>query len=275
MWARGSRPMQKRISAALFVLILAGTAPLHGQTQTTSDNTAGPIVTDRPTVTNSSVVVPPGSLQAENGFLETDRQGQDIADGPETLLRFGVASRTELRFTAPDYYYDITAGGGRGSGFGDLAIGVKEQLGPTRGGFDVSATVFVSFPTGAAGVSSGGYDPGLQVAWSHGLSSKWTAAGMFSLYWPTVDQTHDLTGEFTFFVDRQLVPTWDVIVEYAGDFPERGGSRQLLHLATALRVGKQQHQQIDLHYGVGLTRAAAYHFVGIGYSFRFQAMHRQ
>src|SRR5271165_5323012 len=119
------RPMQTRTSRALLAFILAGLAPLHGQNQTASDNTPPPIVTDRPTVTNSSIVVPSGSLQAENGFLETDRQGQNIADGPGTLIRFGVATKTELRFTAPDYYYDLNAGG-RGSGFGDLGIGVKE-----------------------------------------------------------------------------------------------------------------------------------------------------
>jgi hypothetical protein len=246
----------------------------HGQAQIASGNNTGPIVTDRPTFTNSSVVVPAGGFQAENGFLVTDRQGENIADGPETLVRFGLAQRTELRLYVPDYYYDITAGGGPDSGFGDLAIGMKQQLGPTRGGFDISATVFLSFPTGAAGVTSGGYDPGLQVAWSRGLSSKWSLAGMLSLYGPTVDHSHDLTGEVTALVDRQLAPTWDAIVEYAGDFPERGGSRQLLHFATELRVGKLQHQQLDFHVGVGLTPAAPYHFVGIGYSFRFPALHR-
>jgi Putative MetA-pathway of phenol degradation len=266
--------MQTRPSVGLLVFVLAALAPLHSQTQTATDNTAGPIVTDRPTFTNSSVVVPAGSFQAENGFLVTDRQGQDIADGPEALVRFGLAKTTELRLYVPDYYYDITAGGGQGSGFGDLAIGMKQQLGPTRGGFDVSLTAFLSFPTGAASVSSGGYDPGLQLAWSRGLSSKWTMAGMLSLYGPTVDHSHDLTGEVTILADRLLAPAWDAIVEYVGDFPERGGSRQLLHLATELRLGKQQRQQLDFHFGVGLTPAAPYHFIGIGYSFRFQAVRR-
>ena len=264
--------MLTRICTAPLAFILAGRAPLHGQNQTAGDNAPAPIVTDRPTVTNSSIVVPSGSLQAENGFLETDREGLNIADEPETLLRFGVATKTELRFTAPDYYYDLN-GGGRGSGFGDLAIGVKQQLGPTPGGFDVSATVFLSFPTGADAVSSGGYDPGLQLAWSHGLSSKWTAAGMLSLYWPTENHTRDLTGESTILLDRQLARPWDVFVEYVGDFPECGGSRQLLHFGTELRIGKRQQQQLDFHFGVGLSSAALDHFIGIGYSFRFQAFH--
>jgi len=227
----------------------------------------GPIATDRPAVTNSSVVVPAGSLQMENGFLETGSQGQSILDGPESLLRFGVAKRTELRFTVPDYFHNLSARGG--SGFGDLAFGVKEQLGPTPGKFDLSAILFLSFPTGANGVSSGGYDPGLQVPWSRALSTNWTAAGMFSVYWPTQGRTRNVTGESTFLLDRQLTKPWDAFVEYAGDFPENGGPRHLLHFGTALKITKEQ--QIDFHVGVGLSSAAVDHLIGIGYSFRIQA----
>jgi Putative MetA-pathway of phenol degradation len=264
--------MLTRISTALLAFIFIALAPLHGQDQPATTDTSSPITTDRPSVTNSSVVVPFGSLQAENGFLETSNQGQSIFDGPDTLVRLGVATKTELRFTVPDYYYDLNAAGGRSTGFGDLAIGVKQQLGPTPGGFNVSAILFVSFPTGAYGVSSGGYDPGLQVPWSRGLSAKWTAAGMFSLYWPTQGRARNLTGESTILFDRQLTGPWDAFVEYAGDFPERGGSRQLLHFGTALKITKRQ--QLDFHFGVGLSSAAVDHFIGVGYSFRFQAFHR-
>jgi hypothetical protein len=264
--------MLTRISIALLAFLLVTLAPLQGQDQTATTAASAPIATDRPAVTNSSVVVPSGSLQAENGFLETGTQGQNIFDGPETLLRLGVATKTELRFTVPDYYYNLNAAGDRGTGFGDLAIGVKQQLGPTPGGFDLSATLFLSFPTGADTVSSGGYDPGLQVAWSRGLSAKWTAAGMLSMYWPTQDRARNLTGESTILLDRQLTGPWDAFVEYAGDFPETGGSRHLMHFGTALKLTNQQ--QLDFHFGVGLSPAAVDHFIGIGYSFRFQAFHR-
>jgi hypothetical protein len=161
--------MLTRISIALLTFVLAGIVPLHGQNQPASAAAPEPIVTDRPAVTNSSVVVPASSIQVENGFLETSSQGQSIVDGPETLVRFGVTTRTELRFTVPDYYHNLNTAGGSDSGFGDFALGVKEQLGPTPGGFDVSAILFLSFPTGAHTVSSGGYDPGSQVPWSRAV----------------------------------------------------------------------------------------------------------
>src|ERR1700678_931855 len=135
--------MLARISAALVAFILAGRLPLHGQDQPPSGDASEAIATDRPAVTNSSVVVPAGSLQVENGFLETSNQGQSVLDGPESSVRFGVAKRTELRFTVPDYFHNLTASGG--SGFGDVAIGVKQTLGPTHG-FDISVILFLSFP---------------------------------------------------------------------------------------------------------------------------------
>jgi hypothetical protein len=261
-----------RVSVALLTLTFIALAPAQGQDQPATADTSPMIVTDRPSFTNSSIVVPAGSLQLENGFLETYNQGQNVVDGPETLLRFGIATKTELRLTVPDYFYNTSSGGGPGSGFGDMVIGVKHQFGPTPGGFDVSATMFLSFPTGAKTVSSGGYDPGLQVAWSHGLPSKWTAAGMLAMYWPTQGQSRNPTGQVTFLVDRQLTGRWDAYIEYAGNFPTRDGTRQILDVGTNLKFAKTQ--QLDFHFGESLT-GTANRFVGIGYSFRFQAVHRR
>jgi hypothetical protein len=116
------------------------------------------IATDRPAFTDSSANVPAGEFQAENGLLDTGNQGRNIVDLPETLIRIGVGPGTELRFTAPDYY--------QGSGFGDFAVGVKQQLLNGAEGFPVSAVVALSFPTGADAISSHGYDPSFQLPWS-------------------------------------------------------------------------------------------------------------
>jgi hypothetical protein len=230
------------------------------------DDAASPISTDRPAVTDSSVVVPVGSLQAENGFTETASQGQQIFDGPETLLRFGLTSSTELRLTAPDYFGQP----GMSSGFGDLIVGMKQQLGTMPGGFDVSLVVSLSLPTGAHAISSHGYDPFVQLPWSHSVSSNWTAAGMFSVYFPTELGRRNVTGETTFLMDRQLTKTWDAFAEYVGDFPQQGGPRHLAHFGTAYKP--TPHQQLDLHVGLGLSSAAVDHLIGVGYSFRLQAV---
>jgi hypothetical protein len=244
----------------LVAVCILGGALLGGQSPPASDDA---ISTDRPAVANSSTVVPKGSFQMENGFLLSNSHS---FDGPETSMRFGLTANLELRFSAPDYYFNTV------SGFGDISVGVKQQLGSVAG-FDVSLIAFLSIPTGANGVSSHGYDPGLQLPWSRKLSDNWTAGGQFALYWPTEPgDRRNLTGESTFLLDRQLTKSTDAFVEYAGDFPERGGPRNLLHFGAAYKP--TPHQQLDVHVGIGLSSAEINHFIGIGYSFRFQVLNR-
>ncbi len=261
--APGGRPIVESVlivralPAACVLIVLASS-------YAGADDTPPPIATDRPAVTDSSVVVPPGSLQFENGFADTVTQGQTTFDFPETLLRLGVASKTELRLTAPDFFDQS----GAGSGFGDVTIGIKQQLGPAAG-FDVSLVLSLSLPTGARAFSSHGYDPSVQLPWSRALSKNWTIAGMCSVYGLTENGRRNVTGETTFLFDRQLTSRWDAFAEYAGDFPEQGGPRHLLHFGTAYKIAPEQ--QLDFHFGVGLSAAAVDHFFGIGYSFRLQA----
>ena len=71
------------------------------------DSVSPAIVTDRPDITESSIVVPKGSLQAESGLTLTSDHGWRTVDLSETLLRLGVESRTELRLVVPDYSYGV------------------------------------------------------------------------------------------------------------------------------------------------------------------------
>jgi hypothetical protein len=228
------------------------------------------ISTDRPSVANSSIVVPKGYLQFENGMLITRTQGDYVLDLPETVVRFGLLDKTELRFTVPDYYHTLSSEGGSFSGFGDMAIGVKQQLGPIAENFNLAAILFLSLPTGAQAISSHGYDPGLQFPWSRQLSANWTASGQVAFYWPTLAGQHNFTGETTFVFDRQLTKPWDAFIEYVGDFPDRGGSRQLLHVGSSYKLTSRQ--QIDFQLAAGLTNAAPNMYVGVGYSFFFCAV---
>jgi Putative MetA-pathway of phenol degradation len=227
------------------------------------------IATDRPQVTNSSIVVPCGSVQLENGFLETGNGGVRGFDLPETSVRVGVARKTELRVGIPDYFHDADTGVGSASGFGDLVLGMKQQLGPVKG-WDVSLIPQLSLPTGAGGISSHGYDLSVQAPWSRGLTKNWTAAGMFSVGWPTASGRHDTTGQASVYLDRQLTDLWDAYAEYAGVFPQRGGVQNSVDFGTAYKVSPRQ--QVDLHVSKGLSSAAADWSVGVGYSVRFQAV---
>src|SRR5262249_55751618 len=136
------------------------------------------------------------------------------------------------------------------------------------GGFEASVILSLSLPSGADTFSSHGCDPFVQVPWSWQLSSSWTLAGMMSVYWPTQDGRRNTTGQPALLIDRLLTKHWGAFAEYAGDFSERGGPRHVAHFGTAFKPTSRQ--QLDLHVGVGLSSISVDHFVGVGYSYRWQ-----
>jgi Putative MetA-pathway of phenol degradation len=232
-----------------------------GQTQA---DDAVTIATDRPSVTASSTTVPQLGLQIEGGLQATDNAGQWTLDAPELLLRYGLLRKTELRLVVPNYVLTLPAERSSPHGFGDMAVAIEQQLGPI-GGFDLALIPSISLPSGARAISSGGYDPGLQLPWSRALSATWTIAGQLAAYAATVNGARNYTRELSLLFDRQLDAGWDIFTEYAADVPRRGGSRQLLNLGTTYKPSS--HHQIDLHAGFGLTKAAPACLVGLGYSY--------
>jgi hypothetical protein len=223
------------------------------------------IVTDRPSVTNSSVVVPAGSLQMENGINWTAHPGQDALDGPNTRLRFGLGGCTEMLVDTPDYAGGVSGHGP--SGFSDVAPAIKHQLTGLPLGLNASLTAGLAFPTGARLISGTGYNPYLQLPWTKDLGDGWTAGGMFSSTWLTGQPQSTTVFQPSVLIDRQIGEHADVFAEYIGDYLTRGLPAQAMNFGGSYRL--TQTQQIDFHAGFGMNRNSPDYFVGVGYSLRF------
>ena len=78
---------------------------------------------------------------------------------------------------------------------------------------------------------------------------------------------HNSTEETDVYLDRQVAKPLDVFVEYNGLFPQRGSPQHTLDFGESYKA--TAHQQVDVHGGFGLSSAAMDHFVGVGYSVRF------
>ena len=254
------------ISGILFagVLIIGASGAFAADSCPTS---ASEISTDRPDVTNSSRVVPYGSLQAENGVDWTVRQGSNVVSGTTTRLRLGVAQCTEVLADVPTYFYSLN--GRASSGFSDFVVSIKREL-PVPFGFHLSATGGLGFPTGASKISSHGYDPYIQFPWSRRLTDDWSLQGMFTVTWFTSQHTSNPTFEPTLSLERDLGPTRDLFVEYVGDYPNHARPAQILDGGGSWRVTRLQ--QLDFHVGFGLNSSSPDHFFGIGYSFRLDGL---
>ena len=226
------------------------------------------INTDRPDVTNSSVVVPAGSLQIENGVNSSARDGGRFVDGTNTRLRAGIANCLEVLVDVPTYFANVR--GPEGSGFADVAPALKWQISPIPGKVDLSAVFGVALPTGSAGIAGRGAQPYVQFPWSWELRSGWGLSGMFTEFIRSSEPTSKLITEATFVIEKKVTERASLFVEYVGDYPANGSPAQLLNSGGVYRLTPTQ--QVDFHVAVGLNHNAPSYIVGVGYSVRFDEL---
>ena len=226
------------------------------------------IDTDRPDVTNSSVVVPGGSLQIENGLNISTRDSSRFVDGTNTRLRAGIANCLEFLVDVPTYFANVR--GAEGSGFSDVAPALKWQISPIPGKVDLSAVFGVALPTGSASIAGRGVQPYLQFPWSWELRNGWGLSGMFTEFIRPSDPTSKLITETTFVIEKKVTERASLFVEYVGDYPENGSPAQLLNSGGLYRLSP--NQQVDFHVALGLNHNVPGYIVGVGYSVRFDEL---
>jgi Putative MetA-pathway of phenol degradation len=226
------------------------------------------ISTDRPDVTNSSLVVPAGSLQIENGINLSARDGSRFVDGTNTRFRAGIANCLEFLVDVPTYFANVR--GPEGSGFSDVAPALKWQISPIPGKVDLSAVFGVALPTGSAAIAGRGAQPYLQFPWSWELRNGWGLSGMLTEFFRPADPTSKQITEATFVIENKVTERTSLFVEYVGDYPANGSPAQLINSGGLYRL--TPNQQLDFHIAVGLNHNAPSYIVGIGYSVRFDEL---
>ena len=227
-----------------------------------------PIETDRPDVTNSSVVVPQGSWQSENGVNLSRRSGDMAFDGTNSRLRFGMAPCLEVLIDVPSYFAAFKGSGP--SGFTDAIPAVKWQISPVPGKFDLSATFGAALPTGTKAIAGRGVQPYLQWPWSWDLGDGWSAAGMLTNTFTPADPNNNISTQTTILIERAFAERAFVFVEFVGDYHEHSGPMLLLNTGGGYRVTPLQ--QIDFHVAFGLNNNAPAYVLGIGYSMRIDRL---
>jgi hypothetical protein len=260
-------PMSRRTPLTCLLSVCAILAAVEARADacpTAKDN----IATDRPDVTNSSLVVPVGSLQSENGGNVSARDGGRTVDGTNTRWRLGIAPCLELLVDLPTYVANVRAPGS--SGFGDVAPAIKWQVSPVPGKVDLSVVFGMALPTGAAEIAGRGAQPYLQLPWSWELHDGWGLSGMLTEFFRPAEPTTKRITEASFVIEKKVTERASLFVEYVGDYPENAGPSQLLNSGGSYRLSPTQ--QVDFHLAFGLNRNAPSYIVGVGYSFRFDGL---
>jgi Putative MetA-pathway of phenol degradation len=257
--------------------IILGTAPVatlawHAPAMAADEctQTSAPIATDRPDTTNSSVVVPVGSLQNENGWNVSRRDGGNVFDGSNSRWRLGIVPCLEVLIDLPNYVGALHGAGP--SGFGDVAPAVKWQISPVPDKVDLSMTAGAALPAGARAIAGRGVQPYLQFPWSVELHDGWAVTGMVTNFF-TPDNPNKYSNQSTFVIERELGKRSFLFIEYVGDFPLTGGPGHLINSGGGYRI--TDNQQIDFHLGFGLNRKSTDYIFGAGYSFRLDGLFKQ
>jgi len=222
------------------------------------------IDTDRPDVTNSSLAVPLGSLQAENGVNWTGGRGS-VLDGSNSRVRLGIAQCSEILVDLPNYATPLARSGP--SGFSGIAPAIKRQFEALPAGLTAAAVVGTLLPTGSGHFSKDGYAPYIQVPWAQDLSEGWKVDGMGTATW-FPSQANALAEQITLSAAHEVGPDAEVFGEYIGDYRTHEALRSSLNFGGSYRFTKTQ--QIDIHAGFVLNAPGT--FFGIGYSLRFDGL---
>jgi Putative MetA-pathway of phenol degradation len=226
------------------------------------------MATDRPDTTNSSIVVPVGSLQNENGINLTGSDGGRTIDGTNSRWRLGIAPCLEALVDLPVYFGPLN--GRSNSGFSDVAPAIKWQISPVPGKIDLSAVFGMALPTGAVAIAGRGPQPYLQFPWSWELHEGWGVSGMFTEFFRPSDFTAKRITETTFVIEKKLSERFSAFTEYVGDYPEGAGPSVMINSGGIYHLSKLQ--QVDFHLAFGLNRNAPNYIVGVGYSFRVDGL---
>ncbi len=225
------------------------------------------IATDRPDVTNSSLVVPMGSLQNENGVNFSARDRGQTIDGTNSRWRLGIAPCLEVLVDVPTYFANVR--GPDNSGFTDVSPAIKWQISPVPGKIDLSIATGVALPTGSEAIAGRGAQPYLQFPWSWELHDGWGLSGMFTEFFRPSDPTRAVT-ETTFVIEKKLTANFSVFTEYVGDYPQGSSPSQLWNSGGVYHLDKTH--QVDFHVAIGLNHNAPSYIVGVGYSFRIDGL---
>ncbi len=246
-------------------LCLASAVPLCGFARIFAQEAAQPTIsTDRPSVGTGTDLVPLHWFVSENGASLTAPGGTLTVDGPENLVRFGAFKDVELRWSSPS----VQKSSGVGIQRQDASFGSKIHL-PAPKSWPLSGVLTLSAPIGSAGVTSGGWDPGVLLAASHAWGPRLSTFASANFAWVSgvgrgrenVDQlatftTWALNGRTTGYAEFAPLLSRDPAIQaYTSD------------AGVMWLIGKRV--QLDVRVGSTVDSKGVHPIVGAGYSFLF------
>ena len=252
----------------LAILVTGAFRLAHGQEETPE------LITDRPDQTESSCVVPAGSLQIETGFvMENNSDEQYQSRGylfNTTLLRYGLLDNFEFRAGLAYAGRQVHTAGmdsvSSVSGFSPLYTGFKVQITREQGFLPEIALIgglILPFTAGEA-FKTDHTAGNMRLSVSHSLSNRLSWGCNLGVSWD--GESVMPTYSYTVVLGIELTGKLGIFVEGFGFIPESEQGSHLLDGGITYLV--LPNLQLDMSAGLGLNERAIDNFLSIGFSWR-------
>lgn len=232
------------------------------------------LITDRPDQTESSAVVPVGSLQIESGFVR-ERIDNETSTSTSyavntTLLRYGLTNHFELR-VGLDYLHDrvtVKASDSTGitRGFGPLHTGFKIKIRDENGWIpEVAFLGGLTHPFAAnPDYRTANTAAGMRFAFSHTITESISLGYNLGAEW---DGDSVIPGYFySLVMGASITERTGFFAESYGIIRESGTAEHLVD--AGLTFLAMDNLQFDLSGGLGINEQAIDHFLSVGFSLR-------
>ncbi len=267
------RPATGWLALGAALLVLGGSA---------SAEEVEPINTDRPDISEASVVVGRGVFQLETGVLSQYRKqgrGNERAWITPTLLRFGLDRRWEARLETDGFTWQRTSAPGQGirrtSGYSPLAPGFKYHIQDPKEGSSrpsLGAIVHVNVPTGSSDFRSERVTGDAKLAADFDLGGRWGLGTNLGAGFDEDDngKVHAF-GLATASLGYQVTPRLRVFGELAfqGGEEARGGGALLFDTGVTYLVNTDTQLDVAVARGISGRTTPDYYWT-VGFSRRFR-----
>ncbi|MEO9872970.1 transporter [Ekhidna sp.] len=243
----------KHLLTLLFVLSVLGI----------SAQESGPIVTDRPTQSAASNVVPKGSALIEYGFIHESVGDVTNITFANFLARVGLLDGLEFRITQNYLQVKDDASDFDVSGLSPITLGTKVHLIEERGAIpQVSIIGQVTFANGNEAFKPSQSIPEVRLSFSNSLTESLSLGYNIGMTFPE-ESTQTL---YTLVLGYSFAPGWTVFAEPYGFFYD-GESDQRFN--TGLIYLCSDKVQFDISGGFGLSDISPDSFIGFGAAIGF------
>lgn len=222
-----------------------------------------PIVTDRPTQSAASTVVPLGTAIIEYGFIY-----ESAGDITNTTLanihaRVGLLKFAELRITQNIQQVKSDATDTKVSGLSPITLGTKVHLATERGALPQTSIIGqVTLNNGKDEFRPGKAIPEVRLNFSNTLGEFWSLGYNVGMQFPE----NNTTTLYSAVLGYSFLPGWTAFAEPYGFFYEEDADHRF---NAGLIYLVKNNFQVDLTGGVGLSDISPDYFIGFGAAIGF------